>query len=313
MSFETNLILQRFVLPGVCSLIGCALLVRTDPGDECYKDEPVRGMAGQLLIGALFCGLGVVASDFWFRDLILKPMEWPTWKASYQWNWLVWMIPGAMLILASSRAWYSTPIHYVSIAAVLMWGLSIGIVFVSLNEGEIWQDQASKLMPWLAAALAAVSLNTFALNAIAKSGGVRWTPLVVLAQLGCVAAIALQAYGTLGEFALAGAATAAGASVVSLIKASSSKTHFGWQLAIVMLPLLILAVAVLAVSRFFESVQLPTWLLTAVLFLPTLAGLVDLVFGRLSHAWIRPVFAGSVCAGVLGWIVYLALSKPPEW
>ena len=313
MTFETNIILQRLVVPGVCSLIGCVLLARTDQGEDWFEDEPVRGVGIQTLFGAFLCGIGFIASDFWFRGIIEKPSEWQNWRASYQWNWLVWTIPASMMVLALTRVCFATPIQYVSIATTLMWSMSIGILFVSLNEGEVWMDQSAKLMPWLAAGAIAIALNTLSFNAIAKSGGSRWNCLVALAQLGCVAAIAMQAYGTLGELAIAGAAVLASASFVAMVKPSTSKTHFGWQLSTIVLPLTILAVSILTVSRFFEAVQLPTWLLASVLFLPTLAGTADLVFGRLSNVWFRPIFAGAVCAGVLGWVLYLALSKTPDW
>ncbi len=313
MNFETNMILQRLVLPGVCSLIGCILLARTDQGKDWSDDKPVSGVWIQYLCGAFFCAIGFVLSDFCSRDILCKPEEWLNWKASYQWNWMIWLIPAAMIILAIARAIFWTPNQYVSIAATMLWGMSIGILFVSLNEGQVWKDQATKQMQWLAAGITAIALNTFSLNAMVKSGAARWHSLVVLAQLGCVAAIAMLAYGSLGELGLVGAAVAAAASIVSLVKPSTSKTHYGWQLSTVVLPLVILAVCILCVSRFFEPFSLPAWLLASVLFLPSLAGLADLVFGRLSNVWFRPFFAGAVCSGVLGWILYLALSKTPDW
>lgn len=307
------MILQRLVLPGVCSLIGCIFIARTDKGEDWSEGEPEQGVWIQNLFGALLCGLGIVASDFCSRDILCKPEEWLNWKASYQWNWMIWLIPAAMMTLAIARSIFSTPIQYVSIAATLLWGMSIGILFVSLNEGQVWKDQATKQMPWLAAGITAIALNTFSLNAMAKSGASRWHLLVVLAQLGCVAAISMLTYGSLGELGLAGSAVAAAASVVSLVKPSTSKTHYGWQLSTVVLPLVILAACILCVSRFFEPFSLPAWLLASVLFLPSLAGLADLVFGRLSNVWFRPFIAGAVCSGVLGWILYLALSKTPDW
>lgn len=307
------MILQRLVLPGVCSLIGCIFIARTDKGEDWSEGEPAQGVWIQNLFGALLCGLGIVASDFCSRDILCKPEEWLNWKASYQWNWMIWLIPAAMMTLAIARSIFSTPIQYVSIAATLLWGMSIGILFVSLNEGQVWKDQATKQMPWLAAGITAIALNTFSLNAMAKSGASRWHLLVVLAQLGCVAAISMLTYGSLGELGLAGSAVAAAASVVSLVKPSTSKTHYGWQLSTVVLPLVILAACILCVSRFFEPFSLPAWLLASVLFLPSLAGLADLVFGRLSNVWFRPFIAGAVCSGVLGWILYLALSKTPDW
>jgi hypothetical protein len=313
MSFEMNIVMQRLVLPAIFAMVGCYLLARTDQGEDWYDDERVRGLGFPTLLGAFLCGLGLVVSDFWSRGILGQPEVWGEWKASYQWQWMVWMIPGSMLLFAITRTIFGVPIQYGSMAALLTCSLAVAVLFVCLNEGVVWQDQSDKLMPWLAAGLVAVVWNVHSMNAIARSGGSRWNTLIATAQLGCVAVIAMQAYASLGLWATAGIGTAIGATVVGLAKGSTAKLYFGWQLSTVVIPMLMMAAGVLVVSRFFETTSVPVWLVWSALFLPSLAGLADLVFGRLSSPWVRPFFAALVCGGILGWLIFLAMSNKPEW
>ena len=313
MSFELQIGLQRLLLPGVCSLIGCYILSRTDPGEDWYDDEPVRGTAFPTFFGALLCAIGMICSDLWQRGIIAKPAEWLTWQASYQWQWMVWMIPGCMVIMALARSLFAIPIQFAALAGFVTATLAILVLFVCLNQGPVWDDQKEKWLPWLAASCLAVTWNIASLNSIARSDGSRWVSLTILGQLGCVAAITFQSYASLGEWTLAGIGVATGASLVGVFTGSKAKLHFGWQLSTVVIPIGIMAVACLAVSSFFESRPLPIWLIGSVLFLPTLVGVVDFVFGRTANAWFRVLLATSVCCLVLGGIFYITKPWQSEW
>lgn len=313
MSFEIQIALQRLLLPAVCSMIGCYLLSTTDQGEDWYDDEPVRGIAFQTISGAFLCAIGLTCSDLWQRGIILKPMEWSQWQASYQWQWMVWIIPGSIVILAVARTVFAVPIHYTAMAGTTTASLAIGILFVCLNESTVWQDQSAKLLPWMATSGVAAIWNIASLNSIAKSDGSRWVSLTILAQLGCVAAITLQSYASLGEWSLAGIGAAAGASIVGVFLGSTAKLHYGWQLSTVVIPLGIMAITCLAVSSFFESRPLPTWLIASVLFLPSLVCVVDIVVGRLMNTWFRVFLAGCVCCLVLGAILNFTKPWQSEW
>ncbi len=313
MSFELQIALQRLLLPAVCSLIGCYLLSTTDQGEDWYDDEPVRGITFPTLSGALLCAIGLIGSDLWQRGIILQPQAWLNWKASYQWQWMVWMIPGSILLLAIARSIFVVPIHYTAMAGIASASLAIGVLFVCLNEKTGWEDQSAKLLPWMATGGIAAMWNIASLNSIAKSEGSRWVSLTILGQLGCVTAIAIQSYASLGEWSLAGIGAALGASIVGVCLGSKTKLHYGWQLSTVVIPLGIMAIACLAVSNFFESRPLPTWLIGSVLFLPTLVCVADIVVGRIMNTWFRVFLAGCICCLVLGAILNFTKPWQSEW
>ncbi len=309
MNFETQIAVQRLLLPAICSLIGCYLLAKTDSGEVWYDDEPLQGISVATLLGALICAAGMLVSELWQRDLIAKPSEWVNWRASYQWEWMAWMIPSSMIAMAIVRAFYTTPIHFTAMAGNATGLISVGVLFVCLNEGTAWKDQSAKLLPWMALSCAAILCNTSSLNSIARSDGARWVSLTVLGQLGCVAAIAIQSYASLGLLAVTGIGVAAGAAIVGMFFGSSAKLQYGWQLSIVVIPLGMMAVACLAVSRFFfESTSLPIWLIGSVVFLPTLVCIIDIVVGRVMQNWFRVLLAACVCSLILGFI--LNITKP---
>jgi len=311
MSFELDIGLQRVALPAVGSLIACALLVRTDQGENWYEDEPVKGAAFPTVLGAVFCASGMIVSDLWRRGLIGVPAEWSTWKASHQWEWMIWMIPASMILMAMARAVFSIPVHFTGLAGTATSAIAIGVLYVCLNEGAVLDGQH---MPWMAASCFAAVCNMASLNSIARADGSRWVSLTVLGQFGCVAAITLQSYASLGEWAVVGIGVALGASIIGVFRRSSAKLHYGWQLSTIVLPLAIMAVACLATSRFFfESHPLPIWLIGSVLFLPTIVCIFDIVVRRITSDWFRVVLAALWCSLALGAILFITKPWQSEW
>lgn len=218
------------------------------------------------------------------------------------------MVPGSMVLLALARSVFTVPIHFTAMAGTASATLALGILYVCLSEGEVWKDQSAKLLAWMAVGGVAAVWNIASLNSIARSDGSRWVSLIILGQLGCVTAIALQLYPRLGEWSMAGLGAAAGASLVGALFCSKAKLHYGWPLSTVVMPLAIMAIACLSVSHFFEAKPLPKWLIASVLFLPTLVCVVDIVVGRLMNTWLRVFLAGCICCLVLGAI--FNITKP---
>ncbi len=309
MSLELEIALQQFLLPALCALVGCWILARTDQGEDCFEDEPVRGIGFQTLFGVTVCGVGIVLSDLWQRGILGEPTEWLTWKPSRDWERIAWMVPGCMLAMGFLRSIISTPIQFSGVAGSFTASAAVGMLYVSLNEKVVWEDQPSNLIPWMAAGCAAAILNVSSLNSIATSGGYRWVSLVALGQFGCVGAITLQSYPSLGQWCVVGIGVSLGASIVGFFFRSATKLHYVWPLSIVVLPLGIMAVVCSVLSPFFfQAHTLPLWLTGTVLFLPTIVWAIDLVFGRLYGSWLRVFFAGIVCSLALGAIFYI--TKP---
>lgn len=309
MSLEQEIALKQFLLPALCALVGCWILARTDRGEDRFEDEPVRGIGFQTLLGVAVCAMGIIFSDLWQRGILGEPTEWLNLKPSYQWERIAWMVPGCMIAMGLLRFVVSTPVQFAGIAGSFTASIAVGILYFSLNQKEVWEDHQSKLLPWMAAGSAAAILNVSSLNSIATSGGFRWVSLVMLGQFGCLAAIILQSYASLGRWCVVGIGVALGASIVGFFSRSTTKLHYVWPLSIVVLPLGIMAVVCLVLSPFFfQAHTLPLWLTSTVLFLPTIVWAVDMVFGRLYGAWLRVAFAGSVCSLALGAIFYI--TKP---
>ena len=309
MSLELQIFLQRLLTPAVFSFVGCYLLSTPHQEENHDCNEPVEGIGFRAIAGAFLCGIGMIAADLWQRGLISKPMEWSQWRAKYQWEWMVWLIPASMLIMAIIRSLCLVPIHFISMSATATASIAASVLYVSLNEGSLWQDQSDKLILWMALGVVAVMWNTLALNSIARSGGSRWTPLVTMAQLGCIGYLIFQAYASLGEWVFTGIGVAFGASFMAMLKGSNANFYFGWQLSTIVLPLGVMAIACLAVSRFFEIPVIPNWLVGSILFLPTVVGGVDRTLGRRANAWMRAGIAAIICIALLGTIVYFAPIK----
>lgn len=311
MSLE--LLLQRFVLPFFCSMIGCFILASTDQGDDFYDDEPTTRTFFRTLLGVLICGTSVIASDFWSRGILQQPNEWLNWSPSYQWQWMFMAVPASMLAMAITSILFSIPNQFAAAGNAVIVLCGVGILFLCLNEGEVWNDQQHKLLPSFAVGLVAIVCNSFSLNYLATSGAMRWVPLVLVGQLGCVAAIVLQTYGSLGELCLIGISVAFGASTVAMAKGTAARLHFGWPICLVVLPIAVMATGCLVVSQFFEVRQIPLWLLASVLFLPAMIGLIDWIFGRHGNVWMRAMVGAICCAIILGLVLYWAPPVEVAW
>ena len=318
MNFELQVFLQRIAIPAVASLAGGWLLLSSEEGTENYEDEPLQGIFLKTLIGTILCGIGLLASDFLQRGLLFKPEAWHSWSASYQWQWMAIIIPSSFVLLGLQKALLPIPKSIANIAWPILAILTAVTLTGSLMEPdawkvETWKEEVKSVMLSICIGTAAILLNIATLDNLARSGAARWTPLVLLGQLGCVAAIILQSYASLGEWTLACIGSTVGLSIGSLIKGSKPPTFATWQLAPIVFPLAIASGVSLSLSPFFQSRPLPLWLQGSVLFLPTAVWLVDIVFTRYGNAWIRALCAAVICSVLL--VVILLITKPfqSEW
>jgi hypothetical protein len=313
MNFETQVILQRLVVPSLLGLAGGFVLSRCERRSLASGDGgPLRLVATASIIGTLLVGAGLIASDLWQRGLIANPATWRRWDAREPWMWMVWLVPGLMLVLGLLKGLGATPSRFATwCLPVLVLGAA-GTLYVALPQGSGYEDKLRDAVRWLALGTAAVTVNAACLNAIATRPGGRWAPCVLLAQLGCIAGIVLQSYASLGEFVLAGIGILVGLSIISLVLPSESTYDFGWQLAPAILAMSVLAVASLAVSTFYVSTPPATWLIMSILFLPTIVGSVDCILHKQQWGW-RVLAALVICGLVLAVVIASAINNKPEW
>jgi hypothetical protein len=318
MNFEIQVFLQRIAIPAVASLAGGWLLLSTEAGTENHEDEPLQGIFFKTLLGTILCGIGLLASDLLQRGLLFKPEEWLSWKASYQWQWMAVLIPSSFVVLGLLRSVLPIPKSIANIAWPMLAILTACTLIVSLMEpdmlnAEKWKEELKSLLWCIAVGTVAILLNIATLDNLARSGAARWTPLVLLGQLGCVAAIILQSYASLGEWTLACIGSTVGLSVGSLITRSQPPTFAGWQLSPVVFPLTIASGTSLLLSPYFQSHSLSHWLQGSVLFLPTAVWLVDIVFARYGNAWVRASCAAVICGVLLATILLITKPFQSEW
>ena len=316
-SFEVQILLQRIVLPGLMGLVGGWVLSRCErrsleSGSSGAAEHPLRGAMSASSLGSLLVGAGLIASDLWQRELITNPAIWRRWDAREPWMWMVWMVPGLILFMGLVKGLVATPSRYAtwSLPGVIAW--ATGIFYVCLPQGPGYENDLPRAVRWIALGIAAVAMNCASLNAIARGPGGRWAPLVVLVQLVCVAGLALQSYASLGEFILAATGATLGLSIVSLFLPSTRTFDYGWPLAPAILGLTVLACASLATSTFYISEPPATWILMSVLFLPTVAGAIDLCLGGKHWGW-RVAAAFFLWALALSAVVAGALQNTSDW
>ncbi|MCU0706968.1 MAG: hypothetical protein MUF23_01620 [Pirellula sp.] len=316
MNFETQVVLQRIVVPSLLGLAGGFVLSRCErralATADGSGDSPLRLAATASILGALFVGAGLIASDLWQRGLITNPATWRRWDAREPWMWMVWMVPSLMFVLGLLKGLGRTPGRFATWCLPIVVIGAAGILYVALPQGSGYEDKLKDAVRWLALGTVAATVNAVCLNTIAAQPGGRWAPCVLLAQLGCIAGIVLQSYASLGEFVLSAIGILIGLSIVSLAIPSPSTHDYGWQLAPAVLAMSVLAVACLAVSTFYVSTPPATWLVLSILFLPALVGCVNCILQKQPWGW-RVAAAIVLCGALLAVVIVSAINNKPEW
>jgi len=312
-SFENQIIIQRLAVPGVAGLIGCWILLTTRYAPEGAEDIPLDGIVGRTILGSLVCAFGLIASDFLQRDILFKPAKWLALDSSYRWKWMAIGIPIVIVIVGLLRCFVRKPNRYVALVWPCLVSLAVGTLFFCLMEEDTWGNVWPAIIQSLALGVVASTLNIATIDNLASSGAARWASLVLVGQLGAVAAIAFQSYGSLGEWALACIGLALGASLSGFLIESRPSVFANWQLSTVLYPLCIAAVASMCLTGFFRSEPLPIWLNASILFLPTIVWLVDLIFMRDRNNWLRASLAAILCGVPLATILIMTKAFESSW
>lgn len=321
MSQETQIVIVRFLVPALFAAIGGWLLTRSvipSPLADANWNQGIEVTTKQrmwsTILGALICSAGIVVSDFWARGILLNPAAWVSWEAKYQWNWLIWMLPAVYLVLAAVRLIWSERTHYTSVLWPALFLFAIVALYIPLVELEVWGDQILLVLNLILIGLVAIVSNTAALNELVTSRANRWAGLVLMGQFGCVAAVVLQSYGSLGELAIVGSAICFGLTIATLSQKFRPIAFGEWRVAIIAYPLISVAVSILLLSGFFQSKPLlPNWLFYIVLLLPTINWFFDYVYGRYGRVWWRIVLAAIVSSSVLAAILITTNPFASEW
>lgn len=311
LNFETQVVLQRLVVPLVLSTVGGLLLARRRPGSVASASAAAPA-AWSTLLGALLVAVGPCVSDLWKRELLLQPARWREWSATEPWMWMVWIVPASVMMVAIWRSAIASSWTFAT--WMFPWGISMAALglYVCLPQGQGWLDKSSDVARWLVAATIAFAWNQWGIDTIASSPGGRWAPWVLVAQLGAIAGLALQSYASLGEWALVGVGGSAGLAIAALVSGDSQSMPMAWPAAVGVIPGLWMAVACLAVSQFYISTPPASWLLGLILFLPTLVGLIDLLVKKRS-AWVRALVAAVACGIVVAIAIAITMQSRPEW
>lgn len=267
MSFEQQILLQRILLPGLASILGCWLLLSSKSESGGNEDASYPHARWKTLLGCLLIGGSLLVSDFWQRDLLWDPAAWTSWTANYRWQWMIWGIPGAVLGLGLLRVFSISEREQAALAWPALCLLSIGTHYLAIFEPETWPNWLIPMFHAILIGSAASILNIASLHSMVATGASRWSSLILLAQLGCVAAIAVQSYASLGEWVLTGIGITLGATCVSFFYSAKSRLFGVWPLAVVLYPIVISASASLLLTGYFRSRPLPIGLTGVVLFL----------------------------------------------
>lgn len=330
MTPDINFVIFRCLLPTIFAALGGYLLTRSfkratlvttplsNPASPAVM-SPTERIEGtydlwRVLGGAFLCGLGVIVSEYWSRGILLAPNQWLDWNARYQWNWIVWALPVTFLLMGFARWTWQTRTAFASVMWPAVFLFSIAVLTGSLVELEVWGEHLQMILYMIVVGLIAVVLNVASISDMATTRANRWAGLVLAGQFGCVAAVALQTYASLGETALLGASICFGLTVATLTYKVRPVAFGEWSVSFILYPLASVAVSLLLLSVLFQSKPLlPWWLFSLVLMLPTVVWFFDIVYGRYGRVWWRVVLAASVCLITKGLILALTNPFQSEW
>jgi hypothetical protein len=307
-----HIAIQRLLVPLICGLIGCYFMAVVESRDEWNSDEPVRGSFLPNLFGAFVCGFGLVVPDYLGRGMFWSPNEWGKWTAAEPWQWMIWLIPGAMLLLAVTKSVFAAPASYAIVVWPILVSIGMLILWRAIPQGSGWEEKQAIVPVWLVIGLLAVAWNVWAVDTVGINGGSRWSMLIVLAQLGCIALFVFQSYASLGEFTLAGIGIALAGAIVGLCKPSFAKQSCGWQLSPIAIGLCIMGIVSISVCDIYRFTEFPRSLLGLILFLPTIVGIIDLPLRKL-NPWGRVTIAAFVSCIIIGTLAYHMLANKPQW
>jgi hypothetical protein len=338
--FEGNLLVFRVLIPLVLgAFFGCSA-----------ARSGCKGFVGCVLSCLILWGAFAV-SDFGSRGLLIRndwifagPGGVGGWEAKEPWMHWVWVAPLVMTLWIALR-WIlgrgqsetsSRSKRVVRLVEAIYWLSAIAwMSFSMFPVGEGYAQQASKfaylgVLTWVASVVNAGLLVER--TEIAQSRWFRWALVV---QFGCIAAVVLQSYASLGEWLVFCGAFMAGAIGYGAIgygaigMNGSSKSGRGGQelvqdqalgqaldqeLGLGML-MSFAAVAGLSLSQAYAWNPLPLWLLGVLAVSPSIMAIVDMGLSRSGRGslWRRLIGFLVLVLLNMGLVYFFVLRTEPQW
>lgn len=310
---EQQILFQQLFIPFVLAWAGSWLITAAPKLDD--WEPPYFWQSFSLILpGTLLISLGILVADFGRRGILDQPNEWLSWSPKSRWEWLVFVVPVAILLFGMLRSLVSSA----SKLSQVMWPvcvfLAVSIMALCLSDqvkGNRWSWEV--LFAWMVVGVVAITMNLASLENMITSGGSRWALLILAGQMGCISAYAAQSYLSLSLWITSSAAVVLGAFCCSIVRPAKDQSFGLWHLSILLLPLAIITVPTLFLADRYSTERLPMWLIGIVLFLPTLVWFFDIVYARGGSLWIRILLAFLICVSVLATIVILTKPFESEW
>lgn len=329
--FEGKLLVFRVLIPLVLGVFFSFLAARSG-----RKGFVVCVLSCLILWGAF------AVSDFGSRGLLMRtdwifggPGSLGGWEAKEPWMHWVWVAPLVMTLWIALR-WIlgrgqsetsSRSKRVVWLVDAIYWLSAIAwMSFSMFPVGEGYAEQALKfaylgVLTWVASVVNAGLLVER--TEVAQSRWFRWALVV---QFGCIAAVVMQSYASLGEWVvfcgafMAGAIGSGGIGSGGIGMNVSSKSgrvgaqEVGQELGLGML-MSFAAVAGLTLSQAYAWNPLPLWLLGVLAMSPSIMAIVDMGLSRSGRGsqWRRLLGFLVLLFLNMGLVYFFVLRAEPQW
>jgi len=317
--FEGKLLVFRVLLPLVSGMLAAWLIVPSQAGE----DRP-RGNGRPLLmaiLGSLTIWGAFLISDLASRGILLDPNDWSSWEAREPWMHWVWTGPLVLTLwLSIGLVCARKAFHWLWIMAFVLLALSV-LSLMMFPSGQGYADQLTSFRYLGGLALVASLLNVSLVMQRCIETKSSWFGWAHVAHLGCIAAVVLQSYASLGEWIIFCGSLMAGAMLLMSRREHTHSTQgffkTGDRLFESVLTMLMgfAAVAGLSISRAYAWNPMPLWLLLVLATLPSLMASVDIAIFRFAKGSIGGRLAGClVVLGIVFALLYVfVLRTEPQW
>ena len=271
------------------------------------KRPGTRGLGWAL--GCVLVWIAFWVSELGSRGILLSPQEWSSWEARERWMHWVWIGPLVLSNWIAVKAIMKSSPHASAVIALFMALAMALMAWFMFPDGSGYADQRTWFFVLSLLSLVFALSNRVLVHWRQETVGSVWFGWVHVMHLGCVAAVVLQSYASLGEWMVFSWSMMAG---VMLVLGLSKQAWCESSLT----PLLAFsAVAGLSLSRAYSWSPLPTGVLVLLLGFPSLAALVDgFVCRFLRGSLVGRVAILFVILGIaLGIIYAFVVRNEPQW